>query len=241
VSELVVRLRGLSEASIRLACLTHWLEGADTVTACAELEALLAETKARSAGAMPALASLVQWISAAVNPTRQHELAEQAQSQAATALAAMLAHAHECPLSFRIPGARGPERAHERVLTLGERKNLARRTGRKGLVRLLADPHPAVIEQLLLNPLLTEPDVVRLVSTRHLPPQSVCMLAREGRWLMAPRVRQGLLHNPDLPTWQTLPLLWLCTRPELARVAEAPSLAQPLRARAMALGELPLR
>jgi hypothetical protein len=96
--------------------------------------------------------------------------------------------------------------------------------------RLVRDPHPAVIEQLLSNPQLTETDLLRFVTLRPPHPTSMCNLFRSVRWLTASRIRMGLLQNPGLPLWQTMPLVSLCSRPELAQVARARNVPSPLQA-----------
>lgn len=235
-SLLTLRLAALGERSTRLAWLGHWLVTSDLRTACSELESLLIAAESRSEAATLGLIGFVQWVSGAVNAERMRELSDHAQASTFGHLSQLLQNAHDCPLEFRDEQRMPPKTGTEKPLTLGERKNLARRSGRKGLTRLLRDPHPAVLEQLLHNPLLTEPDLVRLVTLRPPSIAGICALARDGRWLLAPRVRLGLLQNPELPSWQTLPLLWLCSRPELAQIVGASNLPETLRATAEALG-----
>jgi hypothetical protein len=227
-SLLPTRLGALSERPTRLAWLGHWLAGGELGETCAQLEALLVAAQQRDASATVGLVSFVQWVSGAVDVPRLHLLAKHALSTQCPGLGLMLRHAQECPLEFRTD-AEPPKQCKERPLTLGERKNLARRSGRKGIARLLRDPHPAVLGELLLNPLLTEPDLVRLVSLRPASVGGICALARDGRWLLAPHVRLGILHNPGLPVWQTLPLLWLCSGPERAQIAASHNLPLVLR------------
>ena len=61
--------------------------------------------------------------------------------------------------------------------TLGERKFLARRPDRQSFERLLADPHPQVLRQLLGNPHLTEMDIVRLLTLRPARASTVLAVA----------------------------------------------------------------
>jgi hypothetical protein len=225
---LTLRLSALSERSTRLAWLAHWLEHNEPSAVSGELEALLVAAESRSEPAILGIVSFVQWVSGAVNPARMHALRDHVQHTTFGHLTQLLQHAPDCPLEFRDDHRSPPKQGIERPLTLGERKNLARRSGRKGLARLLRDPHPAVLEQLLYNPLLTEADVVRLVTLRPPCVTGVCALVKDGRWLLAPRVRMGLLQNPDLPPWQTLPLLWLCSRTELGQLALGTNLPSTL-------------
>ncbi len=92
-----------------------------------------------------------------------------------------------------------PDYGRGRVLTLGERKSLARRPDRKLIDRVLRDPHPDVIEMLLMNPRLTEPDVVRLCARRPNAPGILLRVFRSPRWAIRPRVRTALALNPSTP------------------------------------------
>lgn len=119
-------------------------------------------------------------------------------------------------------------------LTLGERKFLARGRDRLRLDRLLLDPHPAVIRNLLLNPHLTERDVVRIASRR--PARD--MIQREiaaSRFSNRYRVRQALVHNPYTPTDLSLKLVGFLLRKDLTRVAEDATLHPLVREEAKRL------
>lgn len=125
-----------------------------------------------------------------------------------------------------------PDYRTGRELTLGERRSLARRPSRRAFDALLRDPHPLVIRQLLDNPALTEDDVVRMIARRPARVAVLREIAAKGRWLCRPRVRLALLHNPGAPPTIVMPLLGLCTRPELRRVAQATHVSPVIRATA---------
>jgi hypothetical protein len=114
-----------------------------------------------------------------------------------------------------------PDYGVGRELTVGERRSLARRPNRKSLEKLLLDPHPLVIRQLLQNPKLTEDDVVRLVARR--PPRAAVLseIAHTPKWLSRRRVRLSTLFNPGSPPGLTVPLLGMCTRAELAEIVSS--------------------
>jgi hypothetical protein len=111
-----------------------------------------------------------------------------------------------------------PDYGSGRELTVGERRSLARSPNRRVLDKLLRDPHPLVLRQLLGNPRLTEDDVVRLAARRPLHSAIVETLSESPRWLRRPRVRLTLLLNPGTPEPMSMPLLAVCTRPELLEV-----------------------
>ena len=111
-----------------------------------------------------------------------------------------------------------PDYGTGRELTVGERKSLARSPNRRSFDKLLGDPHPLVIRQLLENPRLTEDDVVRMTARRPARLEVLEAVAQHGRWLSRPRVRLSMLFNPGAPPAITMPLLAVCTRNELSEV-----------------------
>lgn len=126
-----------------------------------------------------------------------------------------------------------PDYGVGRELTLGERRSLARRPHRRHLERLLADPHPLVVRQLLLNPKLTEDDVVRWLAKRPLRRVALTEVAASARWLCRPRVRLAIVLNPGSPSTIALPLLGLCNRAELREIVEQSSASLTIRATAL--------
>lgn len=124
-----------------------------------------------------------------------------------------------------------------RTLTLGERRALARRPSRATLDKLLRDPHPMVIRNLLSNPRLTEDDVLRMAARRPTSPGIIAEIARHPVWSLRPRVRRAIVQNPGAPQEIVMPLLRLLIRPELAEVAAAFDVPVPVRAAAQELLE----
>lgn len=128
-----------------------------------------------------------------------------------------------------------PDYGAGRELTLGERRSLARRPQRKWLERLLQDPHPMVIELLLQNPKLTENDVVRVTTSRRARADILHAIVRAERWLSQTRIRWSLVMNPATPIPISVPLLFLCTRPELREARDASNLPLTVRSTAAEL------
>lgn len=120
-------------------------------------------------------------------------------------------------------------------VTLGERKSLARHPSRRKFEQLLKDPHPQVIRQLLINPHLTEADVIRLCTTRPARQATILTLAGFPDWLVRPRIRLAVIYNPATPSHIAVPLVALASRPELQEIADSPSLHLLLRATAQQL------
>jgi len=136
--------------------------------------------------------------------------------------------AHELPV---------PDYGAGRELTVGERKSMARSPNRRAFDKLLADPHPLVIRQLLENPRLTEDDVVRMAARRPARLEVLEAIAQHGRWLSRPRVRLSVLFNPGSPPALTMPLLAVCTRGELTEVLHHSESSTVLRGAARELLE----
>ncbi len=116
-----------------------------------------------------------------------------------------------------------------RPLTLGERKSLARRPDRETIQRLLADPHPDVIQRCLRNPRLTEDDLVTLAAKRPGRGEVLVEIAR-SRWIHRPRVRLAVVLNPATPLELAVRIAGLLLRPELDMVARSPQVAAVVRA-----------
>jgi hypothetical protein len=105
------------------------------------------------------------------------------------------------------PGAQRQAAAEEQrpdprvaELTLGERKSLARRHDPDLLERLLFDPDPAVLENLLRNPRITEREVVRIAAHRPGFASVLRLIAQGTRFSTRERVRRALARNPFTPT-----------------------------------------
>lgn len=130
-----------------------------------------------------------------------------------------------------------PDYGTGRELTVGERRSLARSNDRKVLSKLMRDPHPLVLRQLLGNPRLTEDDVVRLVARRPLHAATVASLVDSPRWLRSQRIRLTLLLNPGTPETVSMPLLVVCTRCELVEVLHGVDAPLTLRGAARELLE----
>jgi hypothetical protein len=129
-----------------------------------------------------------------------------------------------------------PDYGAGRELTLGERRNLARRSDRQRFDALLRDPHPMVVTELLANPKTTEDDVVRLAALRPARATSIEAIART-RWLTRRRVRMSVLLNPGSPLRVAVPLVGLCTRSELLELARGADVPTILRITANELAE----
>ncbi len=179
-------------------------------------------------------------------------LADPASSDLADALRKLAEHAALLPLG-RLLRKRGKhEPAHDpppvderklatgssgRVLTLGERRALARRPTRAAFDKLLSDPHPMVVQNLLQNPRMTEDDVVRMVARRPAYPDVIAAVAKHPSWSQRARVRMAIVQNPGTPPEIAVPMVRLLLRPEAQQVLSAADVPSVVRAAATELLE----
>lgn len=231
----------MKDVGLRIQLVANDLASLDVTEVAEALEATCmlaeqAEPRARDvlSAAMPTL----------TDPARDAliaQLRESAQENGRLALARFLRRRAR-PAAFPEPAAE-PDQRHPgesrvgKALTLGERKTLARSRDRFLLDRLLRDPHPAVIRNVLANARITEDDVVRLAARRPTFPDVQAEIARHVRWSIRPRVRLALVQNPFTPPSIAVPLLSLLVRPELDQVLGATDIPAIVRGAALDLLE----
>jgi hypothetical protein len=133
--------------------------------------------------------------------------------------------------------ARVPDYGRGRPLSLGERRALARRPDRKDFDKLLRDPHPMVMVNLLGNPRLTAEDLVRVCARRSTPKEILLSVARHARWSRERRVRLALVLNPKTPEEIAVPFVSLLTRTELRVVMQVTTTPDVVRVAARDLAE----
>jgi hypothetical protein len=239
--EVAKRLRrlvpALLEPSMRTGLLEEELAGVSISTAALELDALAAAAEQADPASREVIAALLPLL---YDPSRQtwvDALREAAKDDARLALARLLRRKQSHgSVERRASNERGVAlEPGGRPLSLGERRALARKPSRVILDKLLADPHPLVIKNLLANPRLTEDDVVRIAAKRPALPEIVAEIARSSRWMCRSRVRMALVLNPGTPPELSVPVLSQLVRPELVEVAEATLVPKVLRSAALEL------
>lgn len=125
-----------------------------------------------------------------------------------------------------------------RPLTLGERKSLARGSRRDLLEKLLADPHPAVVEILLGNPMLTERDVLTITSRRPISGLTLLRVVSSEKFRPRPAVRRSLCLNPNLPVLVAARLMTTLGDRDLREIGGDRNLSAHLRLHAKRLLDL---
>jgi hypothetical protein len=227
---------GLPEVALRVEWLRDYLESTPSDRAAQALERMCEASERSDPGAREAVLALALLIARFGEESLVGRLRRRAEEARLLSLGRLLRRAPPSPVS--LPPANEapvPDYGTGRELTLGERKSLARAPSRRAFDKLLADPHPLVLKQLLENPRLTEDDVVRIAARRPARPEVALQLARSPRWLRRPRVRMALLLNPGSPPSVVMPLLAACTRGELVEIVHSADSNKVLRATACEL------
>ena len=120
--------------------------------------------------------------------------------------------------------------------TLGHRTQRARvERSRDKLLRLCADDDPSVVRNLLLNPRLTEAQVVRIAARRPVPLTVLEEVARSKRWNGRGAVRRALVSSPFTAPATATALLHELPSSELRAIAVDPVLHPAVREAAQAL------
>jgi len=133
--------------------------------------------------------------------------------------------------------SRTPAYRKGRELTLGERRSLARKPSRIDLQKLLFDPDPLVLRQLLSSSKLTESDVMRIATLRPARLVALDELVQSFRWMARRRVRLSLILNPGCPHGIALPLISICPRDDLELIVSSTTISPSLRGVAVELME----
>ncbi len=84
-------------------------------------------------------------------------------------------------------------------IALGEKKALARSCSPDMLEKLLAEPEPSVIRNLLLHPKIQERDVLTIVSRRPNLPEIIETVWFNRKWSLRYTVRLAIASNPYSP------------------------------------------
>ena len=117
-----------------------------------------------------------------------------------------------------------------RVLTLGERRALARKPSVKSIERLLLDSDPLVLKHLLQNPRLTESLVLKVTSARPQKSQILLMVFEHHVWGYRREVQRSLCSNPYSPLSIRCALCSTLSRQELKELLREEKLPRPLMA-----------
>jgi hypothetical protein len=227
----------LPELGLRVEWLRDYLIGGNAIGLARELNALCEASESSDLAAREVVLALVMLLTKLGDHPLVERLRVHADDQHLLSLARLLRRAPAKPEVKGNESPPVPDYGTGRELTVGERRSLARAPSRNSFDKLLADPHPLVIRQLLENPRLTEDDVVRMATRRPARSETISAIAQSQRWMRRPRIRLSLLLNPGSPPSLLVPLLAVCTRSELIEVVHATDSNLVLRATALELLE----
>lgn len=90
---------------------------------------------------------------------------------------------------------------------MGEKRSLAKGIKKDTLDRLLYDPDPHVIRNLLNNPRITEMDVIKIASKRPNSGEVLTEVFNNKKWAEIYSIKRALVKNPYTPTGLSLGLL----------------------------------
>lgn len=105
-------------------------------------------------------------------------------------------------------------------VTLGHRKSLAKTQNMTLLRKLLREQDPAVIHYLLMNPRLTESEVLRIASLKPTSPKVLEEVFLNPKWSSRYRVKKALVSNPYCPPAISVHLLKFMLVSDLREIAE---------------------
>ncbi|MCC6215257.1 MAG: hypothetical protein IT376_10330 [Polyangiaceae bacterium] len=233
---LVRTLLSIPELELRAAWLRARVLESPLERSAAELDALCDANERSEPSAREAALVVAVVLAGDADGTLVAALRRRAESARHLALGRLLRRGAPAAL-LEASEERVPDYGVGRELTVGERRSLARLPDRRSFEKLVLDPHPLVVRQLLGNPRLTEGDVLRLAARRPARVEALRVLADFPRWLSRRRVRMALLHNPGCPVGISLPLVAVCTRVELRSLVESTETQLVIRATAHELLE----
>lgn len=104
-------------------------------------------------------------------------------------------------------------------ITLGERRTLSKTHVKDNLDRLLSDPDPIVIGNILNNPRITEKEVLKIASKRPGSPEILKLLAGHRKWSKRYSVKRAIASNPYSPPRISIALLESLLAQDLRAIA----------------------
>lgn len=135
----------------------------------------------------------------------------------------------------RLPEVRLPT---HRDTTLGERRTLARGTQKKIWKRLMSDPNPRVLREILINPRVCLDDVNSIAARR---PTTVFLLdeiVKNARWFRESNIREALVQNPFLRSGTALRILPTVNNKIIDHISSDNTLHPTLKSYAILLSKL---
>jgi hypothetical protein len=221
------RLAGMSDATMRGTYLRFTLLEMPATQVAELMVAVHAYAEAKSPRHIALLAALSLALAHACCAALRREVAEILRTREERQLARSLSQERTAEEDAAL---RVPDFGLGRPVSLGERKSLARRNDREWIARVIRDPHPDVARILLLNPRVTETDIVRLCARRPVASDVLREVFLCARWIVRYPVKVALVLNPYSPLDIALQLAPLLRAQDLKRVLDATDLPPELHA-----------
>lgn len=120
-------------------------------------------------------------------------------------------------------------------ITLGEKRSLAKGSKKDTLDRLVYDPDPHVIRNLLNNPRITERDVLKAASKRPVSEEILIEIFNNKKWSERYSIKRALVKNPYTPTRLALGLVNFMLVQDLKEISRDGTLHQVIRGAAEGL------
>lgn len=114
-------------------------------------------------------------------------------------------------------------------ITLGEKRSLAKGSQKNTLDRLIYDPDPHVIRNLLNNPRITERDVLKIASKRPVSEEILTEIFNNKKWSERYSIKRALVKNPYTATRLALGLVNFMFVQDLKEISRDGTLHQIIR------------
>jgi hypothetical protein len=222
------RIASVEAAAARLALWAEALAADSAIEAARLLDEAVRRAALREPAAVAAFLPLLDApeLLARVGPGRLAELLDAARGEDRPGCLLLLEHPGPPVAADRLGPP--PDPLLE-TLSLGHRRAAARGR-RSGLLdRILRDPDPRVVAEVLRNPRLREAEVLAIASRRPCPEEVFWLLLRTGGWLRRPALQRAVVLNPYAPPRLASGLAVLLTGPDLDAVANAEGLHPAVR------------
>jgi len=222
---LVLHLLGHQEKKLRASSLEKKLGGLEAEEIAAILDCICNKAKEKDPAYLKAYGALPELLrSAAFSREKILELRSVARQKDYLEVLQMLL---DLP-PRKIPPS-SPEDPFLKDLTLGHRKSLAKTQKITLLRKLLQDQDPMVIRSLLLNPRLTESEVLKIASLQPTSPRVLEEVFRQAKWIARYRVKKALVCNPYCPPSISVHLLKFLLLSDLREIAQVENLHLAVR------------
>ncbi|GAB4442949.1 MAG: hypothetical protein OHK0040_13880 [bacterium] len=123
-------------------------------------------------------------------------------------------------------------------LPLGVKRSFAKKMDKNLLKRMLLEKDPLVVKHLLNNPLITEKEVLKIISSRPNTAAVIKVVFASEKWIKSYNVKEAIIKNPYSPFRISLLLLMSMNRRQLKQIEDDETLHPDLRTEAKRIEKL---